>query len=484
MTDQVIDYEKLTDRLLSRVSGQTLKHTMPSGTPTTVYGHGPGGLFSAPGLERPIFSAMTLPMTGLADVLPAAPNNTDNPYYGLFTGVTATTGSEKTNVCDDAPVAGLSKMCTHAFKWGYQSRATREIFINRVGRVNNRGEFTDFQFFGNPWADGNAGVPTMPGAGSMASVVNREVDKLLFELAVAWKRDFAREVYTGNPVNNSAGGGRKYYYGLDALINTGYRDAETNVLCPAADSLVQSFGNNAVHLAGTQLVRTLTYMHRNLRYIAERAGLTPVDWVFSMRWGLFYEITEIWPQAYNTYRNTTTDTTNQTLFNSAEGINKFRDDMRTGKYLLIDGEKVPVILDEAITETEPVRGVFSSTVYLVPLRALGQPVTYFEYFNYNVANGPREAAQILAPGGFFETTDGGRFLMIRKPPKNGCVQIQFDAEPRLLLLTPHIAGRLTNVRYTPLMHERDSFTDGGYFVNGGRTDRNGYGPSFGGPSGY
>ena len=49
----------------------------------------------------------------------------------------------------------------------------------------------------------------------MGNVLNTEVGKALFELGVAWSRDFAREVYTGNPSNNTAQGGRQYFYGLD-----------------------------------------------------------------------------------------------------------------------------------------------------------------------------------------------------------------------------------------------------------------------------
>jgi hypothetical protein len=223
-------------------------------------------------------------------------------------------------------------------------------------------------------------------------------------------------------------------------------------------------------------------MLRNLRYIAEKAGLNPVEWAISMRAGLFYEIAQIWPQTYATYRNTVS--TSAPVFNSGMELNKERDAMIEGKYLLIDGKKFQVVFDEGITETEPVRGVFSSSIYIVPLTAMGTPVAFWQYFDYMGANGPIDAARTLAPNGFFEATDGGRFLMIKKAPSNGCVQIQFDSEPRLMLLTPHLAARLTNIRYSPLLHERDAFTDGGYFVNGGRTDRNGYGPSFGGPTGY
>jgi hypothetical protein len=226
---------------------------------------------------------------------------------------------------------------------------------------------------------------------------------------------------------------------------------------------------------------------RNLKYIAQRTGLDPAEWVIAMRWGLFYELTEIWPIAYHTYRNTVNNgTANQTQFltNNGMDLSAMRDKMRQGQYLLIDGVEVPVVCDEAISETEAAKGVFSSTIYFVPLTVLGgTPVTFLEYFNYDAPGAAMDAARIFAPDGSYYTSDTGRFLWHRKPPTNYCVQVLAKTEPRLLLLTPYIAGRLTNVYYSPLIHERDSFTSAGYYTDGGKTSRLGYGPSLFYPAG-
>ena len=86
-------------------------------------------------------------------------------------------------------------------------------------------------------------MPTYPGMQGLSNVLNTEVAKAIFELGVAWSRDFAREIYTGNPTNNTSGGGRQYFYGLDTLINTGYRDAITGVACPPPTASCALFGN-------------------------------------------------------------------------------------------------------------------------------------------------------------------------------------------------------------------------------------------------
>jgi hypothetical protein len=476
-----IDYAKLSRELLAQVGVAT---KAVSSTPTGTYGHGNGGLFSAPGLSRQVFSAMVLPNLGLQSILPVRGARETNPLYGIMTGVTASTGTEPVGVCDDPMLSGLMKLCEHSFVFGRQSRGTRVFDLDRIGQLTNRGEFTDLQFLGGPWVDGaTPTVPTFSGTDGSAAL-NVEVGKVMFELAVAWGRDFARELYTGNPTNNTSGGGRKYFYGLDLLINTGYRDAETSVACPAADSIVRSFGGANINTAGAQIVQEITYIYRNLRYIAQRTGLDPVTWAVCMPWSLFYELTAVWPCAYLTARCALP--AGSTQFVDAGDQIAMRDQMRgditsrTGQYLMIDGQRVEVVLDDAIVETEGFAGgTFQSTIYFVPLRVLGKtPSTFIEYYNYDTPGGSMDAARILASGDTYYTTDGGRFFWHKKPPTNFCVQIIAKTEPRVLLLTPYLAARLTNIRYTPLIHERSPFSDSAYFVNGGKTDRGGYGPSY------
>ena len=490
-----IDYRALAEAALELKTGARMKAV---GAPTTTYGHGPGGLFSTPGLSRPVFSALVTPRLGLQAALRAIPTRNTNPLFGIITGVTATTGSEPTNVCDDPPTAGLAELCQHQFLFGRQSRQTRVFDLSRIGKLVNRGEFTDLQLFGDLFAKDNPNVPTLPGATGGSNALNTEMAKALFEYATTWSRDFAREIYTGNPANNTAGGGRKYFYGLDMLLNTGYVDAETNILCPAADSIVtnmnyllcdDSSGTGGVNVNGPKYVKVITNIYRNLKYRAVRAGLNPVKIVLTMRWSMFYQITEIWPQAYHTYRNVVS-LGGQTVYLEGEQLTKFRDDMRgdlfgqTGQYLLIDGEKVEVICDDAITETDlgltqGKAGQFASNIYFVPMEVLGgMPVTYLEHFDYDAPGGAMEAARAMAADMLYYTSDGGRFFWHRKPPVNWCVQLVALTEPRLLALTPYLGARLTNAACSPFLHEASPFTDEGYFVDGGVSDRNALAPSY------
>ena len=480
-----IDYAMLTKEILSQLPKVGLKD-VPSSTPTTVYGHGYGGLFSYPGLSRPVFNAMVLPQKSLQAMLPVRASREQTPLFGLFTGVTDTSGSEPTGVCDDPPVAGLSKLCMHSFVFGRQSRMSRVFEIDRMGLIVNRSDNTDLQFMGNPFQGGTMqNVPAFPGfAGASNNVLNTELGKAFFEMGVAWSRDFAREAYTGNPTNNTAGGGRKYFYGLDILINTGYRDAESGIACPAADSIVRSMGSLEINTNGTTYVRHITNILRNLKHLSSRVGLDPVQWVISMPWAMFYELSEIWPCAYATYRcQSGYFSESQAQSVDTQWMIDFRDDMRNGEYLLCDGKKIPVVLDDSVTETPLAGSSFSAPMYFVPLTVLGgTPVTYLEHVDYDMPGGAMESARAMAPADSYFSSDGGRFLWHKKPPNNFCVQYLGKTEPRIMLLTPHIAARLTNCKYTPVAHERDWDPDGSFYVDGGRTTRDIYGPSFYSPT--
>lgn len=487
MDMQALDYKELARQLLTQ--SLVTQKDVPSSTPNAGLGHGPGGLFSAPGLERPVFSTLILPNLGLLSRLPAFGNSFTNPLYGIMTGVTGTTGSEPTGVCDDPPYAGLSKLCEHQFVFGRLSRMTRVIDIDTAGKRYNRSDNTDLRLMNNPLATpGQALTPTLP-SGDVGQMVNNEIAKNLFEFAVSWARDFAGLLYTGNPTNNTAGGGYKEWYGLDILINTGYRDAETGVACPAADSIVRSAANREISSNGAWYVRNITNIMRNLQFISRTTRLNPVKWVISMRWNTFYELTEIWPCAYYTYRCSNDFSASQVNSIDAQAMIDLRDNMRgnfdtmTGQYLLIDGAKVEVQIDDTIAETQVAGGSFRSPIYFVPMTVLGgTPVTFWEYFDYNGPNGSMEMARLVAPQDSYFVTDGGRFMWHKKPPNNFCVQMLCKTEPRVLLLTPMIAARLTDVQATPVAHERDWLVNASFYVDGGKTERDYYGPSYYSPN--
>ena len=478
MSDEVkIDYKELAQQLLVATKA-------PSGTPTAVQAHGTGGLFSPFGLSRDIVNAMLFPGTGLINRLPWETSNEENPLLGILTGLTASSGSEQANRCDDPPSAGLLKLCTHSYVWGWFGRTSSEMRLDQFGQIVNRGEFMDHQLIGDPFAAPDVQNTGALVPGGVQDFMRAGYKKAMYEVAGALLRDQAGDIYTGNPTNNT-GEGRQYYRGLDVLINTGYADAITQVACPAADSIVESFGNLAVETNGGALVSRSASIMRRLNIIGAMTGMAPVQWVTAMRPSLFYQLSEVWPCAYSTYRCINSGDFNasgQTQFTNSADLIKMRDEMRgdlyqrTGQYLLIDGVKVEVVLDDGIAETNLAGSSFRSDMYFVPMVARGRRVTRMQYFNFDGQYAAMQAAQALGYTANYASTGAGRYLWHSQPPKNLCVKVAGWTKPRLILETPYLAARLTNLTYTPVAHERDwNPSNTSFFADGGRTTYAGYG---------
>lgn len=447
-----------------------------SSTPTARLGHGPGGLFSYPGLEPNLVNAMVVPQTGLLNLLPSRTSNDLNPLHGIVTGVTDITGSEPDGPCDDLPYAGLMKLCTHSAWWGFWGLSTRVYDIKSAGFRVNRAEFNDFNLVGGP--SNNDLMPNFPGGGDSAisGALRSEAAKARFEFATSWARRWAKKLYTANPANNTANDGYMEPYGLDMLINTGYQDAVTGAACPAADSTIVDAGGLDIEAdgAGVTVVANVTGIYRYVSSLAQDMGLAPATWALSMPRELFWALTEVWPCAYFSYRCMIGASEVKGLSGpSGSDLTTQRDNMRQGEYLLIDGQQVRVVFDGDVrkdeVELEP--GTFESDIYFVPLRIVGNtPATYLEYFDWDGPNAAMQMAELLAPTGHLFTTNGGRYLWERKPMTNGCVQVQAWTRWRVILATPQLAARYQNLRFTPLYPLRDALPGDAMYVNGGSTE--------------
>lgn len=452
-----LDYKQLATQMLEQLKTQK----EAAAPPNNIVGHGNGGLFSQPALDASLFGAFVMPNFGLYSILPLYPTIYEHLVAGIVTGVTDSTGSEPSGLCDDPPYAGLMKLCQQAYPLGRFSRRSRTGELDAFGKLANRGEHTDHRLFGNA-ADSLPAAPSLNASNFLSS----ETDKILFELGVSFTRDIAPQIWTGTPANNTAQGGTRYFWGLDYLINTGYHDTYTSTACPAADPLIASFGDVQVQADTAGIVNHITQITYEIwQNRARQFGLMPVTGAIVMRPQLFHIITSYWPCTYLTYRCITA-AGSEGAVDSTDAVN-LRDAMRAGSYLMIDGVKVPVIQDDTIAETNVGAGVYESSIYWVPLTVLGgKAVTYLEYFNYDTPEGFVRGAQELANGGAFNTSNAGRFAW-HKSSYNWCVEVLVKTEQRLLLRTPQISARLTDVRYVPYVHERDWDPDGTYFANGG-----------------
>jgi len=320
------------------------------------------------------------------------------------------------------------------------------------------------------------GHQLMPQQGMDQNQVLRNVVMMnLVVVGIEFQRLLARKLWTGTPANNTAGGGYKEFPGLDMLIATGKIDAFTGVACPALDPDVKDFDYSDVDGTDKSIVTYLTMMEAYLRHVASRTGMDPVDWVIVMRPDLWRELTAVWPCQYLTDRCGESSSGNAVaVINDNVNVN-MRDQMRNGMYLVIGGRQYPVMLDDGINEETPTDtdelapGEYASDIYFVPVRAKSMPVLYWEYLDYSPALQQAGAFPGFDATSRFWATDGGRYLWSTQN-LNWCFKIQGKMEPRVILRTPQLAGRLQNVKYSPLQHLRSWDENSEYFKKGGNSE--------------
>lgn len=450
--------------LLAKELAKELHTKAPSNFNTAQLLTQPGGLFTTVGIEPELFSTHIRPM-GLGAVLPAFPSNVDDPRYGFITGFSDDIGSEPATPCEDAPT-GYMKGGTLTAAFGRVQRGTDTIEIDAILH-QQRGSSTGLRVMGEMLNTGE-GMVLGTGRDPMATVI----DAQMVGAGVRMERKLATMLWQGSTANNTVGGGYKEFPGLDNQIATGQVDAETNTAMPSADSLIYNFNYNAVDGTVLDIVEYLSMMEFYLRDIARRTGLLPVTWAVTMRPELWFELSSVWPCRYLTNRCATDGGVNPMVINDNVNV-QMRDAMRNGGFIDINGNRYPVITDDGIFEHTNINngsvpaGHYASSVNFVPLRVLGNfPVTYWEYINYSLISAQLSA---LGPGARntpFWVHPGGRFLWVYKP--NGlCFNLQVKAEPRAVLRTPHLAGKIQNILYSPMTHLRDAQPDSPYHVNGG-----------------
>lgn len=459
-----------------RAASTGYKHDV-SGSPTTTgYLHGPNGSMRYPGVDPEVFHTI-VGARGLLGQLPVRPSVDTNPLFSVITGVSEDTGDEKTEVCADAPVAGILASCMLSSVFGRYERQTAQIEINRLGQRVDRADPMDLRMVGTPIAQAGVFLSGPANNTAPSDVLRNEMAARMWELGVSLNRLLSRQIWIGNPANN-IGDAYRELTSFSILVQTGHRDVITNTLCPSVDSDVKEFNYQSIDAAGGALVEALTYMYRFVRDLALRTGVTPVRWVFCMRGSTFYELSAVYPCAYLTYRCTFDSEAARLLVDGAEQV-RMRDEMRRGSYLMVDGERIEVVEDDGIpietstTNANVPEGSVSSDIYLIPMSILGgRAVTYLEHMDYTNPS-ITSAINAMEAGAFVVE---GPWISTQKR-RNWCIQIQTKIEPRLILRTPWLAGRLQHVISTNFQMTRSPFPDDPYFVgNDGETARSG--PSY------
>ncbi len=452
-----------TNDILEKTSGNEGMKTKDADSSHTAQRlYGDVGLFSVSGLERDIVSAHVRPY-GIASEIPWFPSVNEDPRYGAITGFSDDIGDEVDNACEDAPT-GYMKACNLSARFGMIRRDTETIEMDKVMLRLNRGDPSDLILRGRLL--GLQGLE--PSGLNESQVLNLITMAEMVGTGVRAERLLNTWTWQGTTAQQNQ------FPGLDDQIATGHVDADTNTTCPAIDSYVADYGLNEISQTIVNEVATMEY---HLTYNAQVMGLDPASWVIAMRPDLWMVVSSIWPIAYNTNRGAYADTNGRVNVLGTEMIAE-RDRMRRNKTIEINGMTYPVVTDTGIYEHNPSNnqnleaGQFASTIYMVPTAVQGNfPTTYFEYVDYRQAAGD---ISLLRGREDFFWTDQGRYSWAIEQQK-WCYKMALKMEPRVILRTPHLAGRIDNVLYAPIAHLRDPDPDSVYFQDGGVSLRDGLG---------
>ena len=465
--------QALVDARVNAALAQMFTREKASGTSNfAIAPHGYNALWNQPGVEPGVISTYIGPR-GLEQWLESRglvrKSQMLMPIYQILTGQTAGSGDEPTTPCDEnVPIPGDLKVCNQAWPFGEMTMKSRVIRVDNAGELINRSEPLDLRLLNNPFADANQIVP----AGS-TNLFRNKLAKAVVELTNEIRRRYARLVWTGNPVNTAAStGGYLEYNGLERIVTDSYQDVFSGVACSAANSVVESFSGIIQDAAGTY-VRMLVELYRAQKYLADQLQINDVEFVFVMRYQAFLSFTDVWPCSYETYRCYTAAPggTSVVLDMSSVDNNKMRQEMRDGMYLLIDGEKVPVVIDTTLAETNIGNGNFESDVYLLPVRSatLGGDLLWMEYFDYRGPFGMQEIISQLGPQDEYRVSPDGRFAIHFLSGVSFCKQVEIRTRKRIILRAPFLAARLQDAQYAVYRHEREWEPSTSFYENGGQT---------------
>jgi hypothetical protein len=440
----------------------------PASYGTSMLHDQPGGLFNVPGLEAEVISTHVHPR-GIGNVLPALPSDTDDPRYAFILGWQKATGSQPNAPCDDAP-KNFMKGGNLTAQFGRLTGQTNTIEVDQVLH-RARGSSSNLRLM-----NAMMGMDTLATGNFPANPLDTVISAEMLGVGIGFERDLASMTWNGDISNNTAQGGYKEFPGLASQIATGHVDADTNTAMPAADSTVLDFSYNLVDSTARDIVEYMTALEFHLTQIDSGTRLGNVSRAIAMRPELWQYLTMVWPCRYNTNRCTTfvPGNTNPVVIND-DGNIQMRDQMRRSKTIEINGNTYPVITDDGIFQSTNVNdgnvpaAHYASDIFFVPLVANGMPVTYWEFIDY------RQVRTELAPMGAGSQhipiwTDGGRFLWTTEFIK-WCLNMTAKIEPRIVLRTPHLAGRIDNVMVAPLLHQRDWNPDSPYWYDGGVSTR-------------
>lgn len=456
-----IDFKAVDQRLLAQALAavkllEGMKHD-PAGTAITPSYDG-DGIFTYPFSNGEVMSAIQQPQSFL-DALPLRPSFIRNDVQEVLTWQSTASGNVPDGFCDDPQTPGFLGVCRVVNPIGSLYLGSQKVSVGDVAMKHSYAARPRRMVNGAQIA-----TPLLPDPLRGNFNIESETAIQLMKLATQVRRSLATIECTGDSTHT--GGSRRTGWiqepnGLDNLL-VQFTDAVSSENCPAAWPLIETWNAEVgASVNGLTLPQLMHQIYFAKMTLAEDVGYTnpQLTWVMDRR--LFYQLVQVFACTYATARCELGDASNPITRMYADIENR-RNEMWNGKFLLIDGMRVPVLFTSG-AEVDETGSSPVSPIYLVPMRQDG---TFIEYYPYN-------SADVSA----FLTEFGGSTVNAR-PSNNGlyllanradgmCFQFLLAAQPRIQIKARFLAARIDDVEYESYVGYRDWNPSGSSFYSGG-----------------
>lgn len=464
---QEFDIETAQKMVDAGLLGTGYKHDPSTTVSNWAPAHGPGGLFSGTGVRPDMYSTVPRPID-LSRVIPIVYSNYENEIYEILTGQTVTEGTRAADICSEGPMAGKLKVCRQVISFGTGKLDTSVERLTTFGRRIDRADLDR-----NVLNLATLENPLMPDVLNTNNV-NTNTGKLLYENGLAWERSYSLMDIQGVATATSNAADFNVWIaqfdGLDRMIRTGYVDMSASlVACPAADSVVTTH-NAPIGSAGTNgqtFIANVVNSYRAIKQRAQIIGMGDFEAAIVMHPNAAWAVYDQWACAYNTDR--CTGSAGNPVPQNATDVVQFRDTMRRGAYLLIDGEAVPVLFSSGMQWAGSANNTFITDIFIVPLRWAGRPLLYRQAFPLSNA----DAMQWIEtqPNAPVRIINGGLYAVGMRTTNGFCSKIELITRTRLILDTPFLAARINDVSLTYAIDGYDAYVGQSNYKDGGQSSR-------------
>ena len=413
------------------------------------------GLFADCELEAAVINATLQPANSIANMLPVRLDNREIIKWSYITGVADGDDTLPDEPCDFGPTPGDVTAAYAYVEPGRYSVSTSTIEIDQIIRKASRGVHEDLYLLGS--VRGVSAIPTVEQMTDRGFVERAAVRRQMMLAGRKLQRILMKAFWVGDPsdvAQNTAGGGRKAFLGLDFQISDDYGTMThvtgTNKTALNSDVKVWTGCVSATHAVYGNIFSTLKMMEYTIWSRANHMGLLPLELAIVMRPELWYDLLQILPcQALQGGCSNVSVSAN-VVVTSDSVVEIFRDRMAQSMQITLNGRTYPVVLDDFIPGSfvtgEDGEFTTTSTIYFVPMRAAGEPVLYWSLMDYRLIDAQLAPIPGAIRGLMAGWTDGGRFHHSVGLGGNGrCFKIDMKVEPALILRTPMIAGKITGV---------------------------------------